>query len=77
MQITFVDKPIVVMTPHGVGYIIYVKDSGMFENDEVCVALMDGGKWMHYRTDQIKSHYNGIYWITESERGTLEKLAVS
>lgn len=39
----------------------------MFENDEVCVALSDGGQWRHYNTRQIKSHFNGAYEIKAKE----------
>ena len=45
------------------GYAIYVVNSGMFENDIWCVALCEGGAVRHYRSDQIKIHYNGTFKI--------------
>ena len=45
------------------GYAIYVVNSGMFENDIWCVALCEGGIVRHYRSDQIKIHYNGTFKI--------------
>ena len=45
------------------GYAIYVVNSGMFENDVWCVALCEGGIVRHYRSDQIKIHYNGTFKI--------------
>ncbi len=45
------------------GYAIYVVNSGMFENDVWCVVLCEGGIVRHYRSDQIKIHYNGTFKI--------------
>jgi len=40
------------------GYAIYVRDGGSFENDIWCVTLCEGGIVRHYRSDQIRIHYN-------------------
>ena len=57
-------KPIpVVVEGNKEGYAIYVVNSGMFENDVWCVALCEGGIVRHYRSDQIKIHYNGTFKI--------------
>lgn len=45
------------------GYAIYVVNSGMFENDIWCVVLCEGGIVRHYRSDQIKIHYNATFEI--------------
>jgi hypothetical protein len=52
-------KPIpVVVENDKEGYAIYVTDGGMLENDLWCVVLCNGGIVRHYRTDQIKIHFN-------------------
>jgi len=57
-------KPIpVIVEGNKEGYAIYVTNSGMFENDVWCVALCEGGIVRHYRSDQIKIHYNGTFKI--------------
>ena len=57
-------KPIpVVVEDNKEGYAIYVANSGMFENDIWCVILCEGGIVRHYRSDQIKIHYNGTFKI--------------
>jgi hypothetical protein len=45
------------------GYAIYVSNSGTFENDIWCVVHCDGGHVRHYRSDQIKIHYNATFSI--------------
>ena len=64
MSIVFPDKPILVIV-EGLGdcVIIYIKDSGMHQNDEACVAKLDGGQWYHVTTDRIKSWNNATYGI--------------
>lgn len=63
-MIVFPDKPIpVIVEGLGNAWVVYVKDNGMFEDDEVCVALMDGGQWRHATTSQIKSWNNSTYGI--------------
>ena len=57
-------KPIPVVIEDGnEGYAIYVTNGGTFENDIWCVALCEGGKVRHYRSDQIKIHYNATFDI--------------
>jgi hypothetical protein len=52
-------KPIpVIVEENKEGYVLYVNDSGMFENDIWCVVLCESGLVKHYRTDQIRIHQN-------------------
>lgn len=63
-MITFCPNPIPVFVKElGEAWVIYVKENGMFEDDEVCVALMDGGQWRHVTTSQIQSWHNSTYSI--------------
>jgi len=66
MTVTFPQHPIPVVTPLGEGYIVYIKSNGMWENDEACVSLCNGGQWRHFATDQIKSYKNSTYGITKT-----------
>jgi hypothetical protein len=45
------------------GYVIYVSDGGTFENDIWCVVHCNSGIVRHYRSDQIKIHFNGTFDI--------------
>lgn len=49
------------------GYAIYVTNGGTFENDIWCVALCKGGIVRHYRSDQIKIHFNATLGL-ENEK---------
>lgn len=60
-------KPIPVITPLGEGYAIYVTRNGMFENDEVCVAMCEDGQWRHFNTSQIRSYHNRTYGIEKKK----------
>jgi hypothetical protein len=60
-------KPLPVTTPLGNGWVWYVKDNGMFENDEVTVIMFDGGEVKHFTTAQIKAWHNETYDIKKSE----------
>ena len=52
-------KPIpVIVEENKEGYVLYVTDSGLFENDIWCVVLCESGLVKHYRTDQIRIHQN-------------------
>lgn len=62
-NITYAPFPIPVITPKGSGYVVYTKSNQMWENDEVCVAMDDGGQWLHFNTGQIKSWKNATYGI--------------
>jgi len=60
-------KPIPVVTPLGNGWVWYIKDSGMFENDELCVVMCDGGDLKHFTTNQIRVWHNETYDIKKNE----------
>jgi hypothetical protein len=62
-MITELRNPIPVVTPLGEGYVIYIKDNGMHENDVWTVVLKDGGRIMHFLTNQIQIHCNKTYSI--------------
>lgn len=51
-------KPFAVITPMGNGHAIYVTNSGPFANDIWTVCLEDGGKILHFRSDQLKMYKN-------------------
>lgn len=57
------NNPILVHTPLGVGYVWYVKDMGMHENDQFTVILKNGGKIMHFLSHQNKIHSNNTFDI--------------
>lgn len=59
-------KPIPCATPLGDGYIWYIKDNGMLENDEFCVVLLKGGHVRHFTSDQIKIWENATYGIRKN-----------
>lgn len=52
-----------VITPMGDGYILYVKENGMWENDIFTVVLEDGGAIKHFTSDQIKVWHNATFNI--------------
>lgn len=58
--------PLPVVTPLGDGYVLYVRDGGTWENDVFAVVLLDGGKLLHFRSDQIRIWKNGTFGITPS-----------
>ena len=59
-------NPIPVVVEDGrEGYAIYVRDSGTFENDIWCVVHCDSGVVRHYRSDQIRIHFNATFDITK------------
>ena len=47
------------------GYAIYVTCGGTFENDIWCVVHCNGGIVRHYRSDQIRIHYNATLDLTK------------
>lgn len=57
----------VVVENDKVGYAIYVRDGGSFENDIWCVALCDGGIVRHYRSDQIRMYQNATLDLCKSK----------
>lgn len=56
-------KPIPCTTPLGNGWIWYIKDNGMLENDELTIILFEGGLIKHFTTDQVKIWQNETYDI--------------
>ena len=54
-------------TPLGDGYVWYIKQNGMLENDEVTVILNDGGEVKHFTTSQIKIWHNQTYRILKND----------
>jgi hypothetical protein len=55
--------PVVVKETKQEGYAIYVTNSGQFENDIWTIALCEGGRILHVRTDQIVIHNNFTFGI--------------
>jgi len=60
------NNPMPVVTPLGDGYAIYMRDGGSFENDIWTIVLEEGGKKLHFRTDQIKIFKNATFDIKNS-----------
>lgn len=57
-------KPIpVIVEGNKEGYALYVQSGGILENDIWCVVHCDNGTTRHYRTDQIRIHYNETFSI--------------
>jgi hypothetical protein len=57
------EKPVLVETPLGQGYVWYVTDGKMFENDCFTVILMESGIVKHFTSEQIKVSKNYTYGI--------------
>jgi hypothetical protein len=55
--------PVVIISGNKEGYLIYVNDSGSFENDIWTVVLCEGGIVRHYQTSQLVVHYNATFDI--------------
>lgn len=60
-------NPLPVTTPMGDGYAIYVRDGGTWENDIFAVVLCDGGRVLHFRSDQIRIWMNATFGIKKAE----------
>ena len=67
-MVTFPPYPIPITTPLGDGYILYVKENGMFENDELAVVLDESGGIKHFTTGQVKVWHNETYGIKKSPK---------
>lgn len=68
-MISWCPNPIpIIVEGLGDAYLIYIKENGMFEDDEACVVLKDGGQWFHVKTSQIKSWHNATYNIIKKEK---------
>lgn len=63
MMLEFKNPIPVIVEGNKEGYAIYVTNSGTFENDVWCVALCENGVIRHYRSDQIKVHFNSTFDI--------------
>jgi hypothetical protein len=61
----FPPSPIPVTTPLGDGYILYITQGGMLENDEITVVLSNGGEIKHFSSDQVRVWKNSTYGIHE------------
>jgi hypothetical protein len=61
--VTFAPHPIPVVTEMGDGYVLYVKENGMLENDEFAVVLSSTGVVRHFTSTQIKIWRNATYNI--------------
>lgn len=59
-------NPIPVVTRCGDGYVLYVKENGMLENDEFCVVLCDGGRVLHVLSNEVTIYNNATYGIIKS-----------
>lgn len=40
----------------------------MWENDEACIAMEEGGQWRHFQTGQIKAWNNLTYGIKKASQ---------
>lgn len=60
-------KPIPCTTPLGDGYVWYIKDNSILENDEYAVILCNGGEVKHFTSDQIKIWHNETYGISKDK----------
>jgi len=67
-MIVFPPYPIPVIADGQEGYVVYIRSNSLWENDEVCVALCDGGQWRHYNSGQIKSYHNATYGIIKQQQ---------
>jgi hypothetical protein len=62
-MISELKNPLPVVTPVGDGFLLYIKESGMHENDVWTIVLKDGGKVMHFLTNQVRVYSNSTYGI--------------
>lgn len=62
-------QPIPVILPNGEeGYVIYITNSGMYENDVWTVVHCNNGIVRHYTTDQVKVYANGTFGINKESK---------
>ncbi len=59
--------PVIIKETKEEGYILYVNDGGMFENDIFCIVLCNGGIVRHYTSNQITIHKNATFEIKEKQ----------
>lgn len=66
-MISELKNPLPVVTPMGEGFLLYIKENGMHENDVWTVVLKDGGKVMHFLTNQVRVHCNSTFSIKKEK----------
>jgi len=59
--------PVPCMTPLGEGYVWYITDGGMMENDMYTIVLCKGGEVKHFTSDQVTIWHNETYGIKKNE----------
>jgi len=60
-------KPVPCSTPLGEGYIWYITQEGMYENDTYTVVLLKGGEVKHFTSDQVKIWHNETFGIKKND----------
>ena len=60
-------RPMPCTTPLGDGCVWYIKENGMYENDELAVVLCDDGSIKHFTTEHVKIWHNETYNIKKKE----------
>lgn len=63
-------NPMPVITPLGDAYAIYTRDGSTFENDIWTVVMIDGGKILHFRVDQLRMYENLTFDISKIKEKT-------
>jgi hypothetical protein len=48
------------------GYMLYVTNSGMWDNDVFTIVLCEGGIIRHYNSSQVRIHKNSTFEIKEN-----------
>jgi hypothetical protein len=61
------NKPFPVSTPLGYGWVIYVVVQSHLANDLWCVAMEDGGRICHFRSDQVRALTNETLGIVGND----------
>lgn len=68
MSLVLFDFPVPVSTPLGEGYILYIKNNPLYENDEVTCVLFETGEIKHFTTDQLTVTKNSTYSINIKDK---------
>ena len=61
------NRPMPCTTPLGEGYVWYITEGGMWENDLLTVVLCTGGDVKHFTSDQVRVWHNETYGIKKNE----------
>ena len=64
-------NPVPCKTKVGDGYVWYVRDGGIWENDIFCIVLSDG-QVRHFRSDQFTIENNGTFDIKNEKESSKE-----